>query len=74
LNSHQQAGLIATASLDKTVLLWDPELAGAGPVAKLEGHADTVCSVAPAADGHLLTASWDGTVKLWSLGSSQCVT
>jgi len=32
-----------------------------------------VCCVRPAADGHVLTASWDGTAKLWSAASSKCV-
>ena len=60
--------LLATASDDKTVRLWD---AGQRPAARrpLTGHTDGVCGVAFSPDGRLLaTASSDRTVRLWDVG------
>lgn len=62
-------GLIATASLDNSVLIFDPAIAE--PLLQLQGHTNAVCSVAFDADGSLLTSSWDGSAKLWREG--QCV-
>jgi WD40 repeat protein len=51
--------LLASASIDKTVKLWD---AGSGAALQtLEGHWSLVSAVA--------SASWDETVKLWDVGS-----
>ena len=58
------SGLLASASWDETVRLWD---AGTGAVPQtLEGHLGEVMAVAFSPDSKLLaSASWDGTVKLW---------
>ena len=65
---------LATASDDKTVLLWDltdltrPRRLGD----PLTGHTDGVYAVAFARDGHTLaTASGDQTVLLWDLSGLQ---
>jgi hypothetical protein len=56
--------LLASASADKTVRLWDP-VTGASLQA-LEGHSDSVRAVAFSPDGKLLaSASDDKTVRLW---------
>ena len=60
--------LLAPASDDGTVRLWDPVTGTpAGP--PLEGHTDRVTAVAavPLPDGRVLlaSASWDATVRLW---------
>ena len=56
--------LLASASRDKTVRLWDPATGAA--LQTLEGHRDSVLSVAFSPDGKLLaSASHDETVRLW---------
>ena len=56
--------LVASASSDKTVKLWDP--ATGEPLRTLEGHSDTVYAVAFSPDGRLVaSASNDETVRLW---------
>jgi WD40 repeat protein len=59
--------LLASASRDSTVKLWD---AGSGALQHtLEGHSDSVNDVAFSQDGKLLaSASSDRTVKLWDAG------
>ena len=60
--------LLATGSEDRTVKLWDVQARTL--LATLEGHADSVLSVAFSPDGRLLaTGSRDGTVKLWDVQS-----
>jgi WD40 repeat protein len=57
---------LASASLDKTVIIWDVE--SGKPLATLEGHKDAVEGVAFSPDGkQLASASWDHTLILWNL-------
>ena len=60
--------LVASASHDNTVRLWD---AGSGePVRTLNGHTHLVRAVAFSLNGQLLaSASHDNTVKLWDASS-----
>ena len=56
--------LVASASLDKTVRLWDSATGVAHRT--LKGHSDTVIGVAFSPDGKLVaSASQDKTVRLW---------
>ncbi|KYC42278.1 hypothetical protein WA1_20080 [Scytonema hofmannii PCC 7110] len=55
--------IIATASKDKTVKLWNLD---GTQLQTLQGHKALVHSVNFSPDGQTIaTASWDGTVKLW---------
>ena len=57
--------LLASASLDETVRLWNP--ATGDELRKLEGHTDSVLAVAFSHDSKLLaSASADKTVRLWN--------
>jgi WD40 repeat protein len=63
--------LLATASADKTVRLWDVQ-SGEQHGEPLKGHTDSVKGVAFSPDGKLLaSASWDKTVRLWDVASGK---
>ncbi|UFP93144.1 WD40 repeat domain-containing protein [Gloeobacter morelensis] len=57
--------LLASASQDKTVRLWNRN----GKILRtLTGHQDEVMSVDFSPDGQILaSASWDGTVRMWGV-------
>ncbi|KAL5604798.1 uncharacterized protein BROUX77_004984 [Berkeleyomyces rouxiae] len=64
--------LVASASYDKTVRLWQKD--GGACVQELKGHTDCVNSVAFSPDGQLVaSASYDGTVRLWRSDGGACV-
>jgi WD40 repeat protein len=59
--------LLASASLDNTVRLWDVD-SGQPHGPPLTGHTDLVNAVAFSPDGKLLaSASYDKTVRLWDI-------
>ncbi len=60
--------LVASASLDHTVMLWDVD--SRKPISTLDGHKDAVLGVAFSPNGkRLASASADHTVILWDLES-----
>ena len=64
--------LLASASSDKTVKLWDP--ASGQCLATLEGHGDTVLAVAFGLNGTLLASTgWDENIRLWDMASGRCL-
>ena len=66
----QDGSLLASASYDETVRLWNPVTGQ--EVQKLEGHTREVSAVAFSQDGSLLaSASYDETVRLWNPTTGQ---
>ncbi|TDD35072.1 hypothetical protein E1287_14965 [Actinomadura sp. KC06] len=60
--------LLATASSDRTVRVWDA--ASGAEVAVLRGHEGTVASAVWSPDGaRLASASYDGTARIWDVAS-----
>ena len=69
--AYSRDGRIATAGSDRTVRVWNP--AGGRPVV-LQGHSDEATSVVFTADGaKLLSASFDGTLRLWDSRTGQAL-
>ncbi|KAF7514113.1 hypothetical protein GJ744_004438 [Endocarpon pusillum] len=63
--------LVASASRDKTVRLW--EAATGTCRSTLEGHSDSICAVAFSPDSQLVaSASEDETVRLWEAATGMC--
>lgn len=66
---------IITGSRDKSVLVWNLQQDGDSlgkPVKALRGHSHFVSDVTLSSDGNFcLSASWDGTLRLWDLVSGE---
>ena len=64
-------GVLVTGSRDKSILIWDIVNTAeefAHPKRRLTGHSHFVEDVCLSVDGQFaLTASWDGTARLWNL-------
>ena len=62
--SFAPSGLLATASFEPAIRLWDPSTGQA--VGLLEGHDFRVTALAWNGD-HLASGSWDYTIRLWDV-------
>ena len=66
---HPSGRLLASASKDQTIRLWDSESQEA--LATLVGHTNRIRDIAWNADGtRLASASYDNTIRLWNIDSS----
>jgi WD40 repeat protein len=64
---------IASASLDKTIKIWDLEQ-GARCIITLEGHEAEVSDMKTTSDHSLLiTSSYDRMIKIWSVETGRCL-
>ncbi|HEY9634231.1 MAG TPA: NB-ARC domain-containing protein [Coleofasciculaceae cyanobacterium] len=65
-------GVLASASADYTIKLWDWKLGNC--LHTLHGHASWVWSIAFTPNGtQLASGSYDQTVKLWDIDTAQCL-
>lgn len=67
---HYSAPILISASLDKTLRVWDTNTGLCGAI--LRGHTDCVRSV-QADDGKIVSGSMDKTIRIWNLKTSECV-
>lgn len=64
--------IIVSGSTEKVLRIWDPRVCS--KLMKLRGHQDNIKALVLNRDGsQCLSASSDGTIKLWSIGQQQCV-
>ena len=63
-------GRIVIGEVDGKIIIRDP-LTG-GTVFCLEGHTDSICSLALSSDGKLASCSSDRTVRIWHLATGNC--
>jgi len=72
IDTNPSGTVVAAGGTEKHLRLWDPRTQE--KMMKLKGHKDNVRSVKLSADGqYCVSASSDGTVRLWSLGEQRCV-
>jgi len=61
---------LASVSFDKTIRIWNEE----GVCEQvLQGHSETVTSVAGLSHGCIVTGSKDGSVRTWAIGTGECL-
>ncbi|GLJ38552.1 hypothetical protein SUGI_0785750 [Cryptomeria japonica] len=68
----ENSALIAAAGADSVLRIWDPRLPGSlKPILQLSSHKSWIsaCKWHAESKHHLISASYDGTVKLWDIRS-----
>ena len=69
---NPSGSVIVSGSTEKVLRVWDPRTCI--KLMKLRGHTDNIKALVLNKDGtQCLSASSDGTIKLWSLGQQRCV-
>lgn len=69
---NQIGTIIVSGSTEKVLRVWDPR--HCTKLMKLRGHMDNIKALVLNRDGtQCLSASSDGTIKLWSLGQQRCI-
>lgn len=74
LATDSRGGLVAVGTPENGIRLYDPreDPASSGPAGQLIGHTDMIRSMLVSSDGrNLLSASSDGTVRLWDIGQQR---
>ncbi|MCO5549539.1 hypothetical protein L7F22_003011 [Adiantum nelumboides] len=72
LSTNSTGTVMAGGSPERIIRIWDPR--SGDQISQLVGHTDTVRKVVMSEDGsHMLSASSDSTIKLWSLGEQRCL-
>jgi len=78
LNVDNEHNTLVSGSRDCSALVWKlpkTQESWAAPMTRLEGHNHFVSSVSFSTDAsHLLTSSWDGTIRLWDVPHRSCKT
>jgi hypothetical protein len=67
-------GMLASASKDAVVVVWDVAHPVVCPLLTLCGHTDALCALAWSPDdAHLLTCGHDELLRLWALETGECM-
>jgi guanine nucleotide-binding protein subunit beta-2-like 1 protein len=75
--TSEDPNMVLSASRDKTIIVWElsrdqGEIRGIAKRA-LRGHNHFVSDVVISSDGqYALSGSWDGTLRLWEIGTGKC--
>lgn len=67
------AGVQPSPYGDWTILVWDPDTVSEIPNVKvLCGHKSIIFGLLALSDGHIVSCSADGTIRLWDVQSEEC--
>ncbi|TPX41099.1 hypothetical protein SeMB42_g04279 [Synchytrium endobioticum] len=62
--THPQ-GLVVSGGQDKVIHVSDPLIPASEPTYMLAGHSENVCALTVAANGDIISGSWDKTTRVW---------